>query len=171
MNACFALPAQTTLRLSWLRRKRKRRKEEIYVCIYIIFIYLLGQQGDQTVQFYYKDWSWSSNTLATLREGPTLWTRPWCWERVKAGGEGDSRGWDVGWHYQLSGRESEQMPRDGEGQGSLVCCSPWGLKESDTTYWLNNNYIYIYTYIYIFKIYLYNLLLFLYTTSKESFRI
>ena len=40
----------------------------------------------------------------------------------------------VGWHYQLSGHESEQTPRDGEGQGSLACCSPWGLKESDTTY-------------------------------------
>ena len=28
---------------------------------------------------------------------------------------------------------------DGEGQGSLACCSPWGLKESDTSEWLNNN--------------------------------
>ena len=36
------------------------------------------------------------NTLATWCEEPTLWKRPWCWERVKAGGEGDDRGWD-GW--------------------------------------------------------------------------
>ena len=39
----------------------------------------------------------------------------------------------VGWHHQLNGHESEQAPGDGEGQGSLVCCSPWGHKESDMT--------------------------------------
>ena len=39
----------------------------------------------------------------------------------------------VGWHHQLDGHESEQAPGDGDGQGSLVCCSPWGRKESDTT--------------------------------------
>ena len=31
-----------------------------------------------------------------------------------------------GWHHQLNGHESEQTPGDGEGQGSLVCCNPWG---------------------------------------------
>ena len=39
----------------------------------------------------------------------------------------------VGCHHQLSGHEFEQALGDSEGQGSLVCCSPWGLKESDTT--------------------------------------
>ena len=38
-----------------------------------------------------------------------------------------------GWHHWLNGHESEQTPGDGEGQGSLVCCRPWGLKESDVT--------------------------------------
>ena len=42
----------------------------------------------------------------------------------------------VGWHHQLNGHEFEQ---DGEGQGSLVCFSPWGHKELDTTEQLNNN--------------------------------
>ena len=41
-------------------------------------------------------WSWNSNTLATWCEELTHWKRPWCWERLKAGGEGDDRGWD-GW--------------------------------------------------------------------------
>ena len=45
----------------------------------------------------------------------------------------------VGWHHQLNGHEFEQTPGDGEGQGSLVCCSPRGHKESDTTEWLNVN--------------------------------
>ena len=39
----------------------------------------------------------------------------------------------VGWHHQLNGYESEQTPGDGEGQGSLVSCSPWGHKELDMT--------------------------------------
>ena len=43
----------------------------------------------------------------------------------------------VGWHHQLDGHESEQAPLDGEGQGSLVCSSPQGRKEPDTTKRLN----------------------------------
>ena len=39
----------------------------------------------------------------------------------------------VGWHHQLHGYEFEQTLEDTEGQGSLVCCSPWSLKESDRT--------------------------------------
>ena len=35
----------------------------------------------------------------------------------------------VGWYYQFNGRESEQTPGDGEGQGSLACCSLWSHKE------------------------------------------
>ena len=45
----------------------------------------------------------------------------------------------VGWHHQLNGYESARTPGDGEGQGGLVCCSPWGCKESDMTERLNNN--------------------------------
>ena len=45
----------------------------------------------------------------------------------------------VGWHHQLNGHEFEQAPGDGEGQGDLACCSPWGHKESDTTERLNSN--------------------------------
>ena len=51
-----------------------------------------------TLNIQWKDWcwSWSSNTLATWCKQPTHWKRPWCWERLKAGGEGDNRGWG-GW--------------------------------------------------------------------------
>ena len=44
----------------------------------------------------------------------------------------------VGWHNRLSGHEFEQTQGDSEGQGSLVCCSPWGHKELDTDEQLNN---------------------------------
>ena len=64
----------------------------------------LGLQGDQTSQswrksvlnIHWKYWCWSSNTLATGCEELTHLKRPWCWERLNAGGEGDKRGWD-GW--------------------------------------------------------------------------
>ena len=39
----------------------------------------------------------------------------------------------VGWYHWLNGHEFEQTLRDTEGQGSLVCCSPWGHRESDMT--------------------------------------
>ena len=45
----------------------------------------------------------------------------------------------VGWHHQLNGHEFEEALGDGEGQGGVVCCSPWGHKESDMTERLNNN--------------------------------
>ena len=45
----------------------------------------------------------------------------------------------VGWHHRLDGYEFEQASGIGEGQESLVCCSPWGHKESDETEQLNNN--------------------------------
>ena len=43
----------------------------------------------------------------------------------------------VGWHHRLDGHEFEQALGDGDGQGSLVCCSPRNRKESDTTERLN----------------------------------
>ena len=57
----------------------------------------------------------------------------WRWEE-----KGATEDEMVGWHHWLSEHEFEQALRDGEGQGSLVCCSPWGHKESDTTKWKNN---------------------------------
>ena len=46
-------------------------------------------------------WRWNSNTLATSCEELTHWKRPWCWEGLGAGGEGDDRGWD-GWMASLT---------------------------------------------------------------------
>ena len=45
----------------------------------------------------------------------------------------------VGWHHRLNGHEFEQALGDSEGQGSLVCCSPWDQEESDVTEQLNSN--------------------------------
>ena len=64
----------------------------------------------------------------------THWKRPWCWERLWAGGEKVEV---IGWHHQLNGHEFEQAPGVGKGQRSLVCCSWWDHKDSDTTEWMN----------------------------------
>ena len=40
----------------------------------------------------------------------------------------------VGWHHQLDGREFEQTPGAGDGQGSLVCCGPWSHKELGSSF-------------------------------------
>ena len=45
----------------------------------------------------------------------------------------------VEWHHPFNGHELGQTLGDGEGQGGLTCCSAWGCKESDMTWWLNNN--------------------------------
>ena len=58
------------------------------------------------------------------------------WRREEKGATEDEM---VGWHHRLNGHEFEQTPGDGEGQGGLACCSPWGRRESDTTEQLNNN--------------------------------
>ena len=107
----------------------------------------LGLQGDPTcpssrksvLNIHWKDrcWSWNSNTLATWCKELTHLKRPWCWERLKAGGEGDDRGRDgwmaspTWWIWVWVNSGSWWWT------GKPVCSGPWGCKESDTTEWLN----------------------------------
>ena len=58
-------------------------------------------------------------------------------ERLRTGGEGDDRGEMVGWHHRLDGHGFGWTLGLGDGWGGLVCCDSCGLKESDTTEWLN----------------------------------
>ena len=82
-------------------------------------------------------------------EAPILWppdARNWLtrkdpdagkdWKQKEKGVTEDEM---FGWHHWLSGHEFKQTLGDSEGQGSLVCFSPWCHKVSDTTEWLNNN--------------------------------
>ena len=66
-----------------------------------------------------------------------IWKDPdarkdWRWEE-----KGTTEDETVGWHHRLNGYEFELTPGVGDGQGGLLCCSPWGCKELDTTEWLN----------------------------------
>ena len=87
-------------------------------------------QMSETVQWRWQcpspNWSWGSNTLATWWEEPTYWKRPWCWEDWRREEKGTTKDEMVGWHHLLDGQEFEQAKGEGEGQGSLACCSPWG---------------------------------------------
>ena len=95
--------------------------------------------GKSILNIHWKDWcwSWNSNTLATWCKELTHLKRPWCWERLKAAGEGDDRGWDGWMASPINGHEFGWTPGVGDGQGGLVCCGPWGHEESDTTEQLN----------------------------------
>ena len=102
-------------------------------------IKLVNLKGNQT-------WIFIGGTDA---EAPVLWPpdvkswligKDWLWERLRARREGDDRGWD-GWMVSLTQwtcvwANSWRCWR----QGSLVCWSPWGCKELDTTEHLNWNW-------------------------------
>ena len=86
-----------------------------------------------------EDWCWSqnSNNWATWYGQLTHLKRPWSWERLRAGGEGDNRGWD-GW--MSSATQCTWVgwtPGVGDRQEGLACCSLWGRKESDMIEQLN----------------------------------
>ena len=102
-------------------------------------IKLVNPQGNQS-------WIFIGRTDAEA-EAPILWppdAKNWLtgkdpdagkdWRQEETGMTKDEM---VGWHHRLNGHKFKQAPGNGEGQGSLVCCSPWGLKESDTTEQLN----------------------------------
>ena len=78
------------------------------------------------------------NTLATWCEELTLWKRPWCWERLKAGGKGEGRGWD-GWMASLPCLWTWVWASSGcwwwTGRPGVL--QSWSCKELDMTEWLN----------------------------------
>ena len=98
----------------------------------------IHSKGDQPWKVIGKTcWNWNSNTLATYAKSWFIWKDPdagkdWMWEE-----KGTTEDEMVGWHHRLDVHEFEQSLGVGDGQGSLVCCSPWGHKKSDTIERLN----------------------------------
>ena len=92
---------------SWTIKKAKRQRIdafELWCWRRLLRVPWITRRSNQLVlkeispEYHWKDWywSWNSNTLATWWEELTHLKRPWCWERLRARGEGDDRGWD-GW--------------------------------------------------------------------------
>ena len=113
----------------------------------------VGLQGDPPV--YPKgnqSWIFIGRT-DTEAEAPALWPpnlKSWLTGKDPDAGKdcepeekGTTEDEMVGWHHWLNRHELEQTPGDREGQGSLVCCSPWGRRDLDTTEPLNTNSPYI----------------------------
>ena len=97
---------------SWLIKKAEHQGIDAFKlwCWTRLFrVTWIAKRSNQSIlkeispDIHWKDWSWSwnSNTLASWCEELTHWKRPQCWERLKAGGEGDERGWD-GWIASLT---------------------------------------------------------------------
>ena len=95
---------------------------------------------------HWKDWcwSWNSSTLAIWCEERLIGKDPDAAKDCRQEKQGMTEDEMIGWHHQLD--EFEQALGDGEGQGSPICCSPWGHKELDMTEWLNNNKIIYFLY-------------------------
>ena len=83
-------------------------------------------------------WNWNSNSLATWWEELTHLKRPWCWERLKVGGEGDDREWD-GWMESPTQRTWVWVNSGSWWwTGRLACCGSWNHKELESWIWLSD---------------------------------
>ena len=116
---------------SWTIRKAERRRIgafELWCWRGLLRVPWTARRS--VLNIHWKDWcwSWNSNTLATSCEELTHLKSPWYWERLRAGGEGDGRGWD-GWMVSPTQRTQVWVGSlVGDGQWGLVCCSSWGRR-------------------------------------------
>ena len=90
---------------SWTIKKAEHRRIdalELWSWRRLLRVLWTAQRSNQSIlkemnlNIHWKDWCWSSSTLVTWCEELTHWKSSWCWERLKAKGEEDGRGWD-GW--------------------------------------------------------------------------
>ena len=95
---------------SWTIKKAKCQRTDAFElwCWRFLRVPWTARRSSQSILkeiqwIFRKDWcwSWNFNTLATWCKELSHWKRPWCWERLKVGGEGDDRGWDA-WMASLT---------------------------------------------------------------------
>ena len=97
---------------NWIIKKTKHQRIyafELWCWRRLLSVPLIARRSNQSIlrksvlSVHWKGWCWiwNSNPLATWCEELTPWKRLWCWERLKAGGEGDDIGWD-GWMASLT---------------------------------------------------------------------
>ena len=115
--------------IHWIIEKAKEFQKNIYLCFIDYakaFVWIITNCGKLLKR-------WEHQTVLTVSWETFMWVKKRqlepCMEQLIG-----SR-----WCHWCNGHKLGQISGDGEGQGSLACCSPWGCKESDTTGWLNNN--------------------------------
>ena len=150
LGKAMVFPVVMYGRESWTIKKAERRRIdtfELWCWRRLLRVPWTARRSNQSMLkeivlgIHWKDWcwSWSSNTLATWCKELTHWKRPWCWARLKAGGEGDNKGWDgwmaspTWWTWVWASSGSWWWT----GKPGVLYCSPWGHKELDMTEWLN----------------------------------
>ena len=103
---------------------------------YFYSLYGSTKDPDSQSNLQKEKWSWSSQAH-WLQSRPQSHSTVWYWHKKGTKEREPTEGEMVGWHHPLSGPKYEQPLGDSDGQGSLVCCSPWSCKELDMTEWLN----------------------------------
>ena len=93
----------------------------------------VNSKGNQPWIFFGRADSWSSNTWPPDAKSHLIGKDSDARKDLMQEEKGMTENEMVGWHHWLNGHEFEQTPGDGEGQGSLACCRPWGFKELDMT--------------------------------------
>ena len=126
------------------RKKLMTHAFELWCCRRLLRVPLTARRLNQSIQkkstlnFHWMDLCWSSNTLAIWCEELTHLKRSWCWKRLRAGGEGDDRGWDcwiaspTEWTWSLS--KLQETVKDREAWHTAVL----GIAELNLAQWLNN---------------------------------
>ena len=112
--------AESEKELKSLLMKAKEKNEKASLKINIQKTKIMASsifriERKSTLNIHWKDWcqSWSSNSLAIWCKELSHWNRPWCWERLRAGGEGGHRGWDDWMDMSLS--KLQELVKDREG--------------------------------------------------------
>ena len=125
---------------SWTIRKAERWRIDAFKLCWRRLLrvpWIIGRSNQLILKEINPEYSLEGLMLKLKLQSYYSLERPWCWERLKAGGEGNDKGWD-GWMASLTRwTEFEQARGFDDGQGSLACCSPWDCKESDSTERLN----------------------------------
>ena len=134
---------------SWTIKKAERWRIgafELWFWIRLLRVPWNSRRSNQSILKKNQSWIFIGGTDIEA-ETPTFWppdAKNWfIWKTPDAGKDwrqeekGTTKDEMVGWHYHLDGHEFEQAVGVGDGQGNLVCCSPWGCKELDTIEWLN----------------------------------
>ena len=133
---------------SWTTKKAERWKIDAFKLWYwrrLLRVLWTTRRSNQSIlkeinSIHWKDWRWSSNTLATWWKSQLIRKDPDAgkdWRQEEKRRTEDEM---VGWHHGLNGHDFEQTLGDSKGQESMECCSSWGPKESEMTEQLNNKF-------------------------------